>query len=255
MHGDDDQVVPIADSAELSIKLLKDGTLKVYPGFPHGMCTDTRRRHQRGPARLHPGLNRGTPEGSVDESDVELDDLFRNGTPGTIAGWKALADGLLTTQSCAFHRNVEISARYAWIYSSCPRASSGPGWPRSPRTTSGWRSIRSGWTRTDGATGHPAQPGAASAIPADADVNTIRETNNAIFDDIFWVHLAYVTADDGMARLRGLLQAEAGYASVLAGFDAIDRGRRVLADETASRGGSAAGRRPHLGGQRRAPRP
>ena len=39
MHGDDDQVVPIADSAELSIKLLKNGTLKVYPGYPHGMCT------------------------------------------------------------------------------------------------------------------------------------------------------------------------------------------------------------------------
>ena len=39
MHGDDDQVVPIADSAKLSIKLLKNGTLKVYPGYPHGMCT------------------------------------------------------------------------------------------------------------------------------------------------------------------------------------------------------------------------
>jgi non-heme chloroperoxidase len=39
MHGDDDQVVPIADSAELSIKLLRNGTLKVYPGFSHGMCT------------------------------------------------------------------------------------------------------------------------------------------------------------------------------------------------------------------------
>jgi len=39
LHGDDDQVVPIADSAELSIKLLKDGTLKGYPGYPHGMCT------------------------------------------------------------------------------------------------------------------------------------------------------------------------------------------------------------------------
>ncbi len=39
MHGDDDQIVPIADSAELSIKLLKRGTLKVYPGFSHGMCT------------------------------------------------------------------------------------------------------------------------------------------------------------------------------------------------------------------------
>ncbi|HCV95758.1 MAG TPA: alpha/beta hydrolase, partial [Stenotrophomonas sp.] len=39
MHGDDDQIVPIADSAELSIKLLKHGTLKVYKGYPHGMCT------------------------------------------------------------------------------------------------------------------------------------------------------------------------------------------------------------------------
>jgi non-heme chloroperoxidase len=39
MHGDDDQVVPIADSAEITITLLKDGTRKVYPGYPHGMCT------------------------------------------------------------------------------------------------------------------------------------------------------------------------------------------------------------------------
>ena len=39
MHGDDDQIVPIADSALLSIKLLKNGTLKIYPGLPHGMST------------------------------------------------------------------------------------------------------------------------------------------------------------------------------------------------------------------------
>ena len=39
MHGDDDQVVPIADSAVLSVKLLKRGTLKVYKGLSHGMCT------------------------------------------------------------------------------------------------------------------------------------------------------------------------------------------------------------------------
>ena len=38
MHGDDDQIVPIADSALLSVKLLKNGTLKVYKGFPHGVC-------------------------------------------------------------------------------------------------------------------------------------------------------------------------------------------------------------------------
>ena len=39
MHGEDDQIVPIADSALLAIKLLKAGTLKIYPGLPHGMCT------------------------------------------------------------------------------------------------------------------------------------------------------------------------------------------------------------------------
>jgi non-heme chloroperoxidase len=39
MHGEDDQIVPIADSALLGIKLLKKGTLKTYPGLPHGMAT------------------------------------------------------------------------------------------------------------------------------------------------------------------------------------------------------------------------
>ena len=39
MHGDDDQIVPIGASALLSSKIVKNATLKVYPGFPHGMCS------------------------------------------------------------------------------------------------------------------------------------------------------------------------------------------------------------------------
>ena len=39
MHGDDDQIVPIANSAPLSAKLLRNGVLKVYEKLPHGMCT------------------------------------------------------------------------------------------------------------------------------------------------------------------------------------------------------------------------
>jgi non-heme chloroperoxidase len=39
MHGDDDQIVPYANSAPLSAKLLRNGTLKTYKGFPHGMPT------------------------------------------------------------------------------------------------------------------------------------------------------------------------------------------------------------------------
>jgi non-heme chloroperoxidase len=39
MHGDDDQIVPYADSAPLTAKLLKNAALKTYKGFPHGMIT------------------------------------------------------------------------------------------------------------------------------------------------------------------------------------------------------------------------
>jgi non-heme chloroperoxidase len=39
LHGDADQIVPIGDSAMLSSKIVRDATLKVYPGAPHGMCT------------------------------------------------------------------------------------------------------------------------------------------------------------------------------------------------------------------------
>jgi non-heme chloroperoxidase len=39
MHGDDDQIVPYADSGLLTAKIVKNATLKTYKGFPHGMCT------------------------------------------------------------------------------------------------------------------------------------------------------------------------------------------------------------------------
>ena len=39
LHGDDDQIVPIADSALLSSRLLRKATLTVHQVFPHGMCT------------------------------------------------------------------------------------------------------------------------------------------------------------------------------------------------------------------------
>jgi non-heme chloroperoxidase len=39
IHGDDDQIVPIADSALLSSKIVKGATLKIYPGAPHGLMS------------------------------------------------------------------------------------------------------------------------------------------------------------------------------------------------------------------------
>ena len=39
LHGEDDQVVPITASASKAVKLLRNGTLKTYPGYSHGMLT------------------------------------------------------------------------------------------------------------------------------------------------------------------------------------------------------------------------
>ena len=44
LHGDDDQIVPIADSALLSAKIIKDAKLVIYEGAPHGMCTTLKDR-------------------------------------------------------------------------------------------------------------------------------------------------------------------------------------------------------------------
>ena len=44
LHGDDDQIVPIADSALLSSKIIKDAKLVIYEGAPHGMCTTLKDR-------------------------------------------------------------------------------------------------------------------------------------------------------------------------------------------------------------------
>ena len=160
--------------------------------------------------------------------------VLRNGAPDTIDGWKALADSLLTDQSCAFHRNLEISSRYAWIYKFLPAYLKWAGMAAfaSHHVRLALFPFRLDTDRT-GYVDIPHSLGRQKALLM-TDVNTIRETNNAIFDDIFWVHLAYGTAEDGIERLRALLGAEPHYAPVLSGFEAIDRGRRVVEDGTAS---------------------
>jgi hypothetical protein len=163
---------------------------------------------------------------------------LRSGTPGTIPAWKALVDGLLTNQSCVFHRNLEITSCYAWMYKLRPECFKWAGMAafasyhvrlallpfRLDTDRTGYVDIPHSLER------HRPHPGGLLAV----DVDTVRATNNAIFDDIFWVHLAYSSAPDGIERLRALLGADRHYAALLAGFEAIDRGRRVLEDRPAS---------------------
>jgi hypothetical protein len=188
--------------------------------------------------------------------------VLRSGTPETIAGWKALADGLLTDQPCVFHRNLEISSRYAWMYKFLPACFKWAGMAafashhvrlalfpfRLDRDRAGYVDI-------------PHSLGRRKVLLM-ADVNTIRETNNAIFDDIFWVHLAYGATDDGIERLRALLATEPHYAAVLshrrdpagaacAGVAEDHPLRRSLAlDRDVHRSALPAIRRPHALGRR-----
>lgn len=167
------------------------------------------------------------------ESDPVEAIVLREGTPDTVAGWRSATAGLLTDEACAFHRNVEISARYAELYCRLPACFKWAGMAAfaSHHVRLALFPLRLDADRT-GYVDIPHSLGRRRSLLL-GDVNTIRETNNAIFDDIFWVHLAYAASDDGLARLRTLLQPEPQYAAVLAGFEAIDRGRRVLDDGTA----------------------
>ena len=141
---------------------------------------------------------------------------------------------LLTEVSCAFHRNLEISTQYAWIYKRLPACLKWAGMAAiaSHHVRRALFPLRLDSDRT-GYVDIPRSLGRHKSLLIQ-DVNTIRETNNAIFDDIFWVHLAYLSADDGIDRLRDLLHDEVHYAPVLSGFESIDRGRRVLEDPTST---------------------
>jgi hypothetical protein len=158
----------------------------------------------------------------------------RDVSPNSIAEWKAVADGFLTEESCAFHRNVEISSRYAWLYKLMPACFKWAGMAAiaSHHVRLALFPLRLDADRT-GYVNIPNSLVRRRMLLMD-DVHVIRATNNAIFDDIFWAHLAYVSAEDGIERLRALLRPERQYSPILSGFEAVDRGRRVLEDGTAS---------------------
>lgn len=146
------------------------------------------------------------------------------GLPETIEGWKALAEGLLTDQPCVFRRNLEISARYAWMYRHAPTLK----WAGMAAFASFHVRLALYPFRID--TDRTGRSDIERSLRRRAllmeDVNTIRATNNAIYDDIFWAHLAYAASEDGIGRLRALVDPGSPHGPILAGFEAIDRGRR-----------------------------
>jgi len=202
---------------------------------PHRLPRNAHRRGFPGPTRTMPVITGPVlPEGDAGGQRLRLAlDQVRHSPPTTISGWKALAEGILVDERCALHRNQQVSSCYAWAYMALPGCFK---W-------AGMAAIASHHVRVallplhietalTSSSGRIRTPGRRRVFTD--DMHTIRATNNDIFDDLFWVHLAYVTSDDGIALLRALLRDERHYAPVLAGFEALDQGRRVLEDAAAS---------------------
>jgi hypothetical protein len=158
-----------------------------------------------------------------------------------------VADGLLSDPRCAFHRNVEISSRYAWMYKLQPACFK---WAAMAAIASHHVRLALFPLRLDtDRTGYVDIPHSLRRprLLLTQDVNTIRATNNAIFNDLFWVHFAYVTAEDGIERLRSPASG-APLCTCPRGFEAIDQGRRDRTSSATASPPSPAGSRLPPGG-------
>lgn len=161
-------------------------------------------------------------------------DALPIGPPDTVAGWRAAADALLSAPCCTFHRNMEISSRYAWLHAQQPTCFK---WAGMAAIASHHARLVLFPFRLDAdRSGYVDLPRSLSRRRLlTTDANRMREINNAIYADIFWVHLAYLAAPDGMSNLRRLLRPHREYAALLSAFETIDRGRAVLTDEGSPR--------------------
>ncbi|NYJ73451.1 DUF2515 family protein [Allobranchiibius huperziae] len=161
-----------------------------------------------------------------------LDLALPNGPPDSVEGWRAAAQALLSPPCCAFHRNMEISSRYAWLNAQHP---TGFKWAGMAAIASHHARLVLFPFRLDAdRNGYVDLPRSLSRRLLTGDANRMRQINNAIYDDIFWVHLAYLASGDGIQGLRRLLGPYREYAGLLSGFETIDRGAAVLSDERSS---------------------
>ena len=147
MHGDDNRIVPYAHSGPLSAKLLKNGKLKTYKGFPHGCRRRRRKPSTRTSSKLHPG-EQGLEERrlSLIHASAKLPshvassrhaagtterpqcghDFGPLGAVSAAARRRRALTGLLTGSPAL----DDVLGAYSW---SVPAPTDGPSWCRRPR--------------------------------------------------------------------------------------------------------------------------
>lgn len=146
---------------------------------------------------------------------------------GSVDEWKAHVESLLSRQPCVFARNGQISALYAALYFRRPALFK---WSALAAIAS--RHIRVAlWPLRLGADPReeidlPRALGRWQALRLH-DADRIRQTNNGIFDDIFWAHLVYDGTPAGLAELRRLVDGSE-HDRIGRVFARLEEGRRLL---------------------------
>lgn len=151
--------------------------------------------------------------------------LASDDPPSTREEWQALAEKMLTPQACVFVRNLEISSLYAQLYQRHPNLYKWAGmaafasyhvrialWPMKLRSHAGYVDL------------DRVREKARFSLD---DIDLVRRTNNAIFEDIFWAHLVYDGSESGLKQLRAILADSDRDQSLLRGFEEIERARRA----------------------------
>ena len=180
--------------------------------------------------------------------------VLRNGAPDSIAGWRALGDGLLSDQPCAFHRNIEISSRYAWLYEFLPAYFKWAGMAAfaSHHVRLALFPFRLDTDRT-GYVGHPAQPPSPESAADGGREHDPRDEQRHLRR-----HLLGAPRVRHRRRRDRMSARSHGSGAPLRPRPLRLRGDRprtpCLGGPDGVRGGSTDGRGSHLGRQRPAPR-
>lgn len=185
-----------------------------------------------------PPLQRQSSAGSATplKHDVRIARFADATTHAQVADdWRDAAELLLSQVPCVFHRNLEISGAYAWMYLDqptlfkwCGMASFASYHARQLLLPFRLKTNAAGELVPPAVPLHEQHPARRWVGVALRDIEIIRQVNNAIFRDILWAHIAYRGTAEGLARLRTLLVTDRDRA-MLRGFELIERGRQKMA--------------------------
>ena len=147
----------------------------------------------------------------------------------TIADWKAYTESLLPSSEKVSERNKAITVQYARMYELAPDMYKWAGMAAFASYHIGMSLIPFKWADLGvmELSEALAQKGKGFRI----DIQLIRLLNNRIFDDIGWVHLAYLDKTKGIEFLRDLLTDHPHYDSILKSFEKIEAGRQLLSSD------------------------